>query len=98
MGKKRGFAFIEFDSYKTAKKVLEDYNNKTIMDIHLNLSWPKDNIEDIKKLEELEKEKEIEEEEEEEENYRHKNFYTVSYTYIYLLLNIDLCWKFRWYC
>ena len=46
------------------------------MDIHLHLCWPKDNLENIRMLEKLEKEKE--KEEEEEENKKNMNYYTVS--------------------
>ena len=38
---KKGFAFIEFDSYNTAKKVVEEYNNKNNLDFELALCWPK---------------------------------------------------------
>lgn len=77
---RKGFAFIEFDSYKIAKRVLQEYNNKSIMNIDLKLCWPKDNIKDIKNLEKFEKE-----EDETEED----SIFTVRYILykkIYLLL------------
>ena len=46
------------------------------MDIHLHICCPKDNLENIRMIEKLEKEKE--KEEEEEENKKNMNYYTVS--------------------
>jgi len=61
------------------------------MDIHLHLCWPKDNLENIRMLEKLEKEKEKEKEEEEEENKKNMNYYTVSiYINLYCIFRFML--------
>ena len=83
MKKKSGFAFIEFDSYKTAKKVIQEYNNKNIMDYQINLCWPKQNI---RKVEETDKK------EGEEEDHNPSIYYTVRFifNYNYYLLRFML--------
>jgi len=40
---KDGFAFIEFDSHKTAKHVIQEYNNKIISGQLLTLNWARQN-------------------------------------------------------
>ena len=66
---KKGFAFIEFDSYKTAKEVIELYDNKIIGDLELSITWPKQNLKEIKEYE-------INKKEEEENS---NTIYSVSY-------------------
>ena len=38
-----GYAFIEFDSYVTAKKIIQKFNGLFINGQHLILNWAKDN-------------------------------------------------------
>ena len=40
---KDGYAFIEFDSHKTAKHVIQEYNNKIINGQLLTLNWARQN-------------------------------------------------------
>ena len=38
-----GYAFIEFDSYVTAKKIIQKFNGLFVNGQHLILNWAKDN-------------------------------------------------------
>ena len=73
-----GSAFIEFNSPKTAKYFINEYNNKRVNGHLFCLNWAKHNYNKNNKEKEKEKEKEI--------INNTSNLYTVSIIYFFLIL------------
>jgi len=85
-----GFALIEFNSNKTAKYFIKEYNNKKINGHLFCLNWAKNNY---NKNNKENKEKEIS-----NSDNQNSKYFTVSNNISKnIFLYIDICWEFRYF-
>ena len=69
------FAFIEFDSHKTAKHIIKEYNNKIINGQLLTLNWARQNYNNNIKN---------------NRNEIITNYYTVNYIFFYIIIVLHI--------